>query len=141
MEKIFKVLVRNKTNRRDFIKDIKERNVYLKIEVNGKIDSTSAEAPGGLEAFEVALRKLLLLHYPDEINRLKVVSFTTNYIDVANKGTGAKVQACVGMRYNGDDIQFWGEPDFDYFETGCMAITRGYQKCLSRMLKKETIAA
>jgi 2-isopropylmalate synthase len=74
----------------------------LKIEVDGKVEHTAANGNGPVHALDNALRKALLIFYP-EISTIKLVDYKVRVLN-EKQGTAAKVRVLI---QSDDGIETW----------------------------------
>ncbi len=88
---------------RDETRAITNSEATLKLEINGNIEYTVAEAHGPVAALDMALRKALVKHYP-QIKDVELKDFKVRIIDsglAANAVTRVQVET-------GDGAEIWG---------------------------------
>lgn len=88
---------------RDELSRLTRSEATVKLEIDGTIEHTVAEAHGPVAALDLALRKALVKKYP-QIKDIELVDFKVRIID-SQSGTSATTRVQIETK---DDKQMWG---------------------------------
>ena len=88
---------------RDELSRLTRSEATVKLEIDGTIEHTVAEAHGPVAALDLALRKALVKKYP-QIKDIELVDFKVRIID-SQSGTNATTRVQIETK---DDKQMWG---------------------------------
>jgi len=107
--------------------------VNTKIKVNGKVFHEAGEGAGVVNAFDIALRKIIKPFFPD-IDSIKLKKYISEAVNIEESGSGAKVKTSVIVGYNGFNLNF-EHSDTDSNWSGCIALAKGINTCLNEFVK------
>jgi len=103
------------------------------VEINGEEDFGAAQGVGGVNALDLALRRVLIKHFPF----IEGVQVTESYTHRGGEGTAAEV---VSIKKFGDGRRQWStmRKSCDLLASAWMALVDGYEWVISINLQKRT---
>lgn len=111
----------------------KNNTVRLKVKVGDKIEHVASENINFAAAFECALRKALVKHYPEEISELKIVNYHPVIVNIFSEQIAVFAETHVSVCFNGLIRHFRSEYDPDFYRSACVAIAMAYEQSLKEM--------
>ena len=125
----------------DFLVNVEHRSgrglfaeAMVKVLVAGEVHHTAAEGDGPVDALTNALRKALLVHYP-EIDELHLADYKVRILE-PEKGTGAITRVLIDMQRDGKRWSTVGASP-NIIEASWMALVDGIEYGLSLATKGE----
>ena len=112
--------------------------VNMVIKINGKKRHKADEGEGIVNAADKVLRKTVSEYYSD-INKVRLLDYTVQAINVDSDGTGAAVQTSILCDYNGHVKKFTGK-NHDQAWSAILALIKCFNYFLG-LMKEEKKAA